>query len=228
MTITQTVYEFPSFSLEKQLFYVTGAALEGGYTSGGARIVTPQPGGFGMLNVTPALQTNEWNYPLSSWLMSKTNGQILRIKLAPTPQICFSLAARSAPGIPWDTELHWDSEYLWDADLSGFYVATALQGSTTLQVDMSTFGRILQSGHVIGHKNSTYLVDDVSYTGGNIATIKVTPPLRANVAIGDVAFFRPFFTGMITNPTEVITPYDAGNNGTMQIPKILLSEVILP
>jgi hypothetical protein len=108
------------------------------------------------------------------------------------------------------------------------YLVSALEGSNVLQIDMLAIGPLLKHGHVIGHDNSGYLVDDIVYDTLGIATITVTPPLRRNVAAGDPVFFRPWFTGSIANPGEFRTTYDAEMVGHIQLEKIILNEVIVP
>jgi hypothetical protein len=92
---------------------------------------------------------------------------------------------------------------------------------------LAGIGPILQPGHVIGHSYETYMIDEVTYVG-TIATLRVKPPLRRNVAINDPAYFRSFFTGQIANGSEIIQTYDAELVGNMQMPKIVLSEVVTP
>ena len=223
MAIQYPVYNFPTFSVWKQLFHVPGAAADGGYTSGGARITSPEPGGFAALEIQPALQLNEFSYPLCSWLMSKTNGEILRVRLAPTPQI----ASYVAGTVPWDTDQPWNNNEPWIGDYTASYSATALPGSNVFKVDMALLGPILKQGHVIGHMNSCYKIDDISYDNTGLATITVKPPIRKSVTIGDPVYFRPWFTGMITNPNDMRQTYDAEMNGAIQLGNIILSEVVL-
>src|SRR5690606_4032507 len=90
MTITPKVWDFPTIPVEGQVFHVPGAVAEGGFTSGGAQIYSPEPGGFGVLEIEPSLHAGEWRAPFASWIMSKTNGQYFRIRLAVTPQIAWS------------------------------------------------------------------------------------------------------------------------------------------
>ncbi len=230
MTITHKVWAFPTFPITKQVFYVPGAAMEGGFTSGGARIVGPEPGGFSMLHIEPSLQITEWDYPLSSWIMSKTNGQIVRVRLAPTPQVASARSIRSTE--PWHAEggfdeTVWSNLEEWSGDLAAVYNAAALQGSNVLVIDMGTIGPILQPGHVIGHAYDCYKVDEIAYVG-TIATMQVTPPLRRNVTMGDSVYFRPWFTGIIANGSEIITAYDSENVGHIKLPNIILNEAIIP
>lgn len=227
MAINHKVWNFPTFPISKQLFHVPGAAVDGGLTSGGARIVSPEPGGFSVLEIQPALQIGEWDYPLSSWLMSKGNGQILRVRLAPTPQV-----AGRGVGTPWRAETiypetPWSNMKNWSGDIVATFSADSLEGSGTVTVDLSDVGPILRQGHVIGHESVTYLVDEIDYDG-SIATINVIPPLRRNIKTGDLALFRPYFTGSIVNAGEFRNTYDAENVGMIQLNKIILTEVILP
>jgi hypothetical protein len=219
------IYEFPSFKLSKQLFFVPGSSFDGGLTSGGARISLPEPGGFSALDLQPSLQVNEWDFPLSSWIMSKGNGQVFRVRLAPTPQVCMA----RKPNVPWGAETiypdsPWSNLQNWSNDFILRYAVAAQEGDNTLVINMSSVGRVLQIGHVIGHKNNTYLVDNIVYDDAHVATITVIPPIRQTVSVNDTAYFRPYFTGVITNADEFRATYDAVNTGNIQVGVIKLRE----
>jgi hypothetical protein len=229
MTVVHKVWPFPTFPISKQLFAASGQAFEAGMTVGGVRMQSPEPGGRSMLEIQPSLQVGEWDYPMSSWLMSKINGDIFRIRLAPTPQIA---SLRSGDGTPWRAgtiypDSPWSNFQNWSGDLIAQYKTAALEGTNTVQINMSLLGRILQRGHVIGHRDNCYLVDDISYNDANVATLTVNPPFRKNVVVGDMVLFRPYFLGSISNGDEFRTTYDAENNGAIQVGRIRLSEVII-
>jgi hypothetical protein len=213
MTIDFKIWDFPPLAIGPQLFHVPGSAFDGGFTSGGARIVSPDPGGRSILEMQPALH-NEWDAPFCSWLMSKVNGQIFRTQLAQTPQIVTS-AAMVGGGSSIKS------------DLLGKFTAIALEGSTTVKVNMLPFGAILKVGHVVGHDDYCYLVDEIAYDGAGIATITVNPPVRKDIAVNDAVKFRPNFLGMIMNPEEIKASYDPENAGYIQLGRILFSEVVL-
>lgn len=224
MSLIIPTRNFPNFGISKQLFHVPGAVIDGGFTSGGVRVTTPDIGGFGRLMIQPSL-TNEDTFPLSSWVMSGTNGRVFRTRLARTPQI--ARPAVALDGVSWDTGLLWSNQQKWQGDINNTYLTTSLEGSTALTINMSVFGQILQTGHVIGHKYDCYLIDDISYDGANIATLTVIPPLRRDVTAGDDVIFRPWFTGQIDNSQDFFTTYDAEMNGHIQLNMITLNEVIL-
>lgn len=229
MTINPKVYNFPTFPISKQLFYVPGATVEGGFTSGGARISYREPGGFSMLEIQPAMQVAEWDHPVSSWLMSKTNGQILRVRLAPTPQVSTARLIRNAAGVSWDENILWNNLRDWDGgDISLQYLNNVGEGNTQIFIDMGHTGQLLRAGHVIGHGDTTYLIDEIEYDENNVALITVALGLRRDIAAGDTAYLRPYFTGQVVNGDELRATYDAENNGNIQPGKITLSEVILP
>ena len=225
MTITPRVWEFPTFPISKQLFHVPGGAIQGGLTAGSAQIITPEPGGFGVLEIQPALR-NEWDYPISSWLMSKGNGQVLRVRLAPTPQVAWSRRRGNSASVPWDGGLLWSNQQEWEGDFAATFASAALEGSTEVTIDLTGVGQILQIGHVIGHGNSTYGIDEIEYSG-TMAQVALTLPLRRDVAIGDPAYTRPWFTGRISNISEAISTYDSENNGNLQIGKLILNEAVV-
>lgn len=208
MTITPKVWDFPALPISKQVFHVPGMAYEGGFTSGGARIVSPQPGGFGMLEVQPSWHFDEYANPHQSWLMSKTNGEILRIRLATTPQV--SIGDNSA----------------------GLFAQAALEGASQVVIDLNgvSNGHFLRAGHVIGHAYDCYMINEIIYQGPgepNVGIAQITPPLRRAVAFHAPALTRPWFTGYIINGSEFIQTFDAINNGGIQIGKIVLAEAII-
>jgi len=211
------IYQFPKFRIENQLFHAPGAGYDGGLTSGGAQFITPEPGGFSVLEMTLGLADNEWVDPAASWLMSKISGQILRVQLSATPQISWSLERRN----------HLDFEWI---DRSGAkndaqtkFTAATLKGATTVSIDMARFGHLIRPGHVIGHAFECYLVDEVEYVG-TIANITITPPARRNIAINDACLFRPWFTGRISNGAEFRAAYN--NLGHVKTGNIVMSEAV--
>jgi hypothetical protein len=226
MSVTQKVHAFPSFPIDKQVFYVPGLSTVGGFTSGGARMMSVEPGGFAVLDIQPALQVNEWDYPETSWLMSQTNGKVLRLRLAPTPQICGGQALAQG-GVPWDDDLLWSNNQVWAGDFMLTFTTAALEGSTQVTTDTGDYGRILRRGHVIGHGYSAYMIDEINYLSDSQVQVTVTPPLRKAVAIGDKMLSRPYFTGTISNTSEIVQTYDSENVGHIQMPKITLVECII-
>jgi hypothetical protein len=216
MTIDPKIWTLPAIPIMGQLFHVPGAADIGGLTSGGAQIITPEPGGFGVLEIEPSLHTSEWLEPFASWIMSKLNGQILRVRLAPTPQIAWSQRRLNNLSQLWinDTVSN---------DAEAKFTTVALEGTTEVVIDLTPFGRILRPGHVIGHQFNTYLIEEIEYTG-SIATASILTPLRYDIAINDVALLRPYFQGRIGNRDEVRSTYRSADNGHIQMGKIVLNE----
>jgi hypothetical protein len=219
-----TIYQFPTFRIERQLFHVPGAGYDGGLTSGSAQFITPEPGGFAVLEIEPAIIDTEWDMPLASWIMSKINGQVFRVRLGPSPQVAYS-KRRGMMAVPWDNGESWSNQEEWDGDFTATYAADALQGSTTVQFDLTGVGPIVSLGHVIGHGYESYLIDAISYDG-DVATAVVTPPLRRDIASGDNCYLRPWFTGRISNGAEIRAAYN--NLGHVKPGNIVLHEAIVP
>lgn len=228
MTVSNEVFDFPNFPIEKQLFYTPGTASAGGFTMGGARIMTYEPGGFAHLDIQPAMQVNEWLFPETSWLMSQGSGRILRVKMAPTPQMAggFNSLGTGSAGVPWDGDILWSNLQTWTGDLALTFGAVSLKGSGTVTVDTASYGAIFSRGHLIGHKFSAYMINKVTPVSGSLYELSISPPLRSDVAIGDTAYNRPYFTGQISNQNEILQTYDAEMAGIIQMPKITLMEVI--
>lgn len=217
------IYQFPTFRIETQLFHVPGAGYDGGLTSGGAQFITPEPGGFSVLEIKPAVIDTEWDAPLASWIMSKISGQVFRVRLAPSPQIAYS-RERGKIAVPWDNGETWSNQELWDGDFTATYAAAGLKGAVTVQFDLTGVGPIVGPGHVIGHGYESYLVDEISYVG-NVATATVTPPLRRNIKVGDNCYLRPWFTGRIGNGADMRAAYN--NMGHVKPGNIILQEAIV-
>lgn len=212
------IYQFPTFRIESQLFHVPGAGYDGGLTAGGAQFITPEPGGFGVLEITPALSDTEWVNPAFSWLMSKISGQIMRVRLAATPQVAWSRAR--IDHLDWD----WVNRDGARNEAVSKFIAPALKGQITASIDVSQFGRLLRPGHVIGHGYDCYLLDEVEYAG-NVATLTLSPPLRRDIATNDFCLFTPWFTGRISNGSEVRAAYN--NMGHVKPGKIILQEAVV-
>ena len=217
------IYAFPTFRIETQLFHVPGAGYDGGLTAGGAQFITPEPGGFSTLEIAPALIDTEWDAPLASWIMSKTSGQVFRIRLAPSPQVAFS-QQRGAVAVPWSNGATWSNQEKWDGDFTARFAGAALKGSLITQVDLTGVGPILSPGHVIGHRSECYLVDEIEYDG-NTAFATVTPPLRRDIAAGDDCYLRPWFTGRISNGAEIRAAYNS--MGHVKPGNIVLQEAVV-
>lgn len=212
------IYQFPTFRIQTQLFHVPGRGYDGGLTAGGAQFITPEPGGFAVLEIAPSLSDTEWLNPAASWLMSKINGQVLRVRLAKSPQIAWSLTRNN----------HLDYDLLnragADSDAATTFIASALKGEVTVKIDISQLGKMIRPGHVIGHAFDCYLVDDVEYAG-DVATITVTPPCRRGIHAGDRCLLTPWFTGRISNGADIRAAYN--NMGHVKLGNIVLHEAVL-
>lgn len=206
------IYDWPdALGFSGQMFRVPGMAKDGGITAGGARVMSPEPGGFGRLDIRPQLAVGEYAAPWASWIASKTNGQIMKIRLAVTPQIATAKPDGSGQEITIAPRN---------------FATSALAGSTLLFVDCEDIGQIIKPGHVIGHSIHTYLVDEVVYDGDDLAELTVTPPLRKDVSTADLVYFRPYFCGYISNGDDLDPVYDRAMNGNYEFPNLKFMEVI--
>lgn len=217
------IYQFPTFRIETQLFHAPGAGYDGGLTAGGAQFITPEPGGFGQLEIQPAIIDTEWDAPLASWVMSKISGQVFRVRLAPSPQIAYS-RKRGMMALPWDNGQTWSNQEDWDGDFTGTFAASGLKGSVIMSFDLTGVGPVVGPGHVVGHAYDTYGIDEITYDG-DIATAVVSPPLRRNIAAGDNCYLRPWFTGRIANGADIRAPYNS--MGHIKPGNIILQEAVI-
>jgi len=219
-----TILDFPDLAISGQLFHSPGAAVEGGFTTGGARVISPEPGGFAMLEIQLAMQTDEWANPSVSWLLSKANGQVFKVRLAKTPQVLTERQIIAYKTQPRNLNPIWYIDQPINGELQTVFTATALEGTTTVVFDMAQIGPYLKPGHVIGHHHHTYLVDAIEYDAAGEATVTVSPPLRRDIAVNDELLFRPWFVGTINNMSNARQTYDAANAGMIQPGAFSMSE----
>lgn len=212
--MTERIWDFPaSIKFSGQIFYVPGMFFDGGITAGGVRSMSPEPGGYSRLEIQNALAVAEWGAPSSSWIISKTSGQIIKVRMCLTPQVA---TARIING-----------KYVSNG-ITRNYAANALAGANTVFISFSGIGAMLQPGHVIGHAGDCYLVEDIVYDGSDDAEVTIIPPLRRNITAGQPVVFQPYFTGYIANGGEIVALYNSEKVGNFEMPRIIFNEVIVP
>ena len=202
------IYDWPkSIAPSGQLFMVAGQAQDGGFTTMGARVLTPEAGGRSMLDFTFGWHSRKESGPLYSYLVSKvTNGNVFRIPIWDSPQLVryADLGFDGVPGsLPWQgpggVTAYWSDGTGWEAQFGVAAIGTRQEGKTDLVLNMAGLARGLTHGHLIGVAGRAYLVDDIIYAGNN-AMVTVTPPLRTDVGAGDQVTFRPRMLGVCVNP----------------------------
>lgn len=225
-----TVTDFPNLQISEQLFHVPGQAISGGFTTGGARVSSPEPGGYGVLELKPSLHVQEVNNPFHSWIMSAVNGEVFRVKLTQTPQLISDPSF--IPSIltsPWDDGTPFDDQSFWDNSPRSFnsvFTEQSLNGSSRMVIASAGLGQLLKPGHLIGHGDHTYIVDKVEYIAGE-AELIVKPPVRSQINIGDPVEFTPYFTGSIRNASEIRSSFAIANNRHHELGTIIFDEVVL-
>ena len=235
MITAPTIYDWPELIVPSaQLFYAGGQMQDGGFTSSGARVGYPEPGGRSFLD----LEFNHQKYgatdTLISWLMSKIdNGNLFRFRLAQTAQVLtnedLGLSGASTGGLLWAAEgvlpaRAWEGGNLWAFEPGAVAASAALEGTIELTIDVGDLPAALRVGHVFGIYDTAYLVDDIEWDG-TVATITVDPPLRADVSADDFITFRPKMLCMATNPENFRSSYKVGN--LIQPGSLRMAEVIL-
>ena len=218
MTYTPVVYDWRySVQPKDQVFRAGGNSISGGMTIGGASVVNPEPGGRAELFMEFDQLAIDGSNLDASWLISRMlNGNIFRVRLfAPSVQL---VAADDLGGVDdgvmWDNDLPWDNGYGWAFDPTAPVAIGGAKGDTSVKVNMSDYGQVLQIGHVIGFHVDGYdfahVVTDISYTAADRATITVNPPLRRRVAADDVMYLRPTMTCTCVNAREVMGSFRRG------------------
>jgi hypothetical protein len=230
-----TIYDWPaSVQPNRSMFYAGGQAVDGGFTVAGARIASPEPGGLAMLEATFSAnggRSNRGQARRVSWLLSKVGNQsVFRFRLSRSPQLV------SAADLGLDPQLEvsgvsWDNGQPFDNGLNFMFMpialagAAALEGTTVLVLELAQYGEVLQFGHLIGHDSRTYHVDAIDYDGAGSATLTVSPPLRADIEIGDAFTFRPSMLCTVQDPAAFRSMFDAG--GIVVPGSVTLLEAIL-
>lgn len=225
MTYTPTIHDWHSAVAPiDQIVRAGGAARDGGMTIGGASISSPEPGGRSELVLNFAPFAAEAANLAASWIVSRImNGSVMRYRLQPTVQLV-PAADLTVPedGLPWDDGAPWASDVNWQADPWVPAAMFGAAGSVTVKADLSSLGRVLNFGHVIGFSIDGYdfahVVMDIEYDGDDLATITVSPPLRRDivpVAGGEPATrlrFRPAMLVVCTNAAEVMSTFQRGRH----------------
>lgn len=217
--IDDPIYDWPQSVIPMdQLFRVPGQATQGGFTTGGARVMSPEVGGRALIEWTFGTQKESTDAArLYSWLISKvSNGHIFRLPMWNSRQLVriADLGLLVPPGydgrgVPWEGGINWSNGMGWAFEPGALTTAIGLEGTTTVIIDMGTLLPGLGHGHVIGIADRGYLVDDIEYDG-QIATVTVTPPLRADISEGDFVTFRPVMYGTCVDPESFKALFDRG------------------
>lgn len=225
-----TIYEWPpSIVPSAQLFHAPGQVYEGGFTSSGAEVLSPDPGGRAYLEMSFNTAKSVLNARLLSWLFSKLeSGSIFRVPVFYGVQLVPSDAIPADPlllptyaevGVPWQDnaggEVLWGDDVGWGVEFTRApVIGSALEGARQFTVDMSGLGQIILPGHVIGYADRSYMVDAIDYAedGSGYATITVNPPLRTDVAAdSDYSLtLRPYMIVRAKNPESFRQMYDQG------------------
>ena len=225
-----TVFDFPDLQISEQVFYVPGQAISGGFTVGGARISSPEPGGYGVLEVTPSLHIHEVGTPWHSWIMSKTNGEVFRIPLTCTPQVVSDPNHDPFnPICPWDDGSSFGDGTYWEnlpMEFSSVFVGNFEPGVNKISIRNNTLNGFLHVGHVIGHGDYCYVVDQIEVVG-TVSNLTIKPPLRTPILSGQSVNFKPVFTGAIRNASEIRSSYAIANNRHHALQNIIFDEVVL-
>lgn len=209
MIATPTFYDWPSSVIPaRQLYHAGGQMVDGGFTSAGARLGYPEPGGRAFLELEFGYQDNAPADPIVSWLCSKVaNGNVFRIPIWRSPQVLseadIGLSGLDA-GLPWAAEgllpeRSWDNGNNWEYEVGAAAVSASLEGTTEITIDVGDLPVALRPGHVIGHNDTAYKVDDLEWDD-TVATIRLMTPLRADVDADAFITFRPKMLVVATNP----------------------------
>jgi hypothetical protein len=217
MTFSPTIYDWrQSCAPISQVVRAGGISIDGGITLGGAATRNPEPGGRAELVMDFDPFVSEQANRDASWTVSRImNGSVFRVRLYRTVQLVPEADLPVTDGsATWASGLPFANDVTWRANPWVPVAAAALKGASTVRLDLSPLGEVLQVGHLIGFSVDGYdfchVVMDIDY--GSDATVTVSPPLRRALATTDVALLRPAMLAVCINPEEVMTNFRSGRH----------------
>ena len=217
-----------------QVFIAGGTSIDGGITTGGISVQSPEPGGRAELRMDFVQFANESTNLEASWTISRIlNGNVMRVPLySPSVQ----LISNETLGITGTEEILWANGFPWANGLGwasrpGAPITTGGdEGDTTFTADTTGILNSIQRGHVLGFCIGGYdwacIVMDVSYNAsGTRASCTVEPPLRRAVTTSDRVLFRPKMLVTCVNARDVAGNFRLGR--VMQLNSARLVEFLL-
>lgn len=224
MTYTVTVHEWPDVLIpSSQTFKAGGQSIQGGVTAGGTLVSHPEPGGRASLQQKFDIFTSHDENVEASWVMSKIlNSSVFRVPIwAYSVQLVRAEDLGASHTMEFPGPIAKGEELLsndWAFNPRADVTAAALSGTTSVEADLSPWGRILRRGHVIGFYDSdsgydfAHMVEAVSYDAADTATITVSPPLRRDLTTSSKMKFRPKMMATCSNAREVAGLYSVGRH----------------
>ena len=197
-----------------QLFRAGDQPISGGMVAGGASYINPEPGGRGELFMEfHPLASIEANRQ-ASWTISRAlGGAIFRVPIYDSVQLVGATdLGGPTGGLMWSNGQPWSNGQGWRYDPQAPVTVAALAGTTEVQVDLSGFGEVLNLGHVIGFGDVTHIVENIDYDDSTVATIEISPPLRADLTTSDELRFRPVMLATISNAREFANTFTSGRH----------------
>lgn len=137
---------------------------------------------------------SESNARLCAWLLQNSRA-LFRVPVWKSPQLVgndvLGLGINPFPqGVPFSPDVFFAGDVGFKFTPSMNVAAIALEGKTSIEIDTSRYPKVLEIGHVFGLGFCAYHVREIEYSG-NIAAVKITPPLRRDVEIEEFVSLRP-------------------------------------
>lgn len=221
MTVTPQIFNWrPEVAPINQRFRAGGTSIDGGITTGGVSVQSPEPGGRAELDMDFVTFANESTNREASWTISRIlNGNVMRVPIYyPSVQLVSNtaLGITGTETLLWNNNLPWANLLGWEYRPSAAIDTGGLEGATSFVV--TTGGGLqncIERGHVLGFCIAGYdwahVVLDVSYnSAGDRATCTVEPPLRRDVATTDRVLFRPSMLATCVNARDVAGQFRDG------------------
>lgn len=217
--IVPAVFDWP-LPFWRGIFFAGGQAIDGGFTSAGVQVLSPEPGGRAYMDV--AFRTMaECDTLAAAWVASiGRNGAVWRVPVFNSTQLVSPAAlgvdaAWDTLGVPWAHDQPWSNGLGWAFEPSAAVSAPAPDGAISVTVDTAGLGRVIERGHVVGFRSgekvSAHHVDLIDYSGA-AATLTISPPLRFDVAADARMSLRPKMLATIRDADGFRAMFERGRH----------------
>lgn len=147
-----------------------------------------------------------------SWVVNNLRKGRFYVPVRNAPQLATSAAIAAAEaayisGNPFSTGSYFSTGYGFLFNPTVDVAAAALEGTDEIVLDESRWPGALVQGKVFGVGRAVYHVDDI-VRDGDVATVTFHPPLRRDIAEGELATLRP---KMVCKPADIgsfVVPFD--------------------
>jgi len=220
VSIAVEISDWPSAVIPyRQMLRAAGSNVRSGFTLATVQQSHPEIGGRAVLEAEFSNFGGDVDSTMISGLISEVYaGRVFRMPVTRSAQTVSAIELGATEsididGLPWSNDEPWSNDQNWAFNPVAEITADALEGSVSLTVDLTPYGRVLSFGKWIGIgaeiDGAPNMVRRVQYNG-LIATLSMSLPLRADFEAGDLIRFKPTMLGTVQNPEEFAGMFEAG------------------